>query len=145
MGGKQRRGWDPGKILLAGSAPPGLRRGWPVPNTGEDTGESGRSGCRGLLAPPCERSAGCRAQASVSGFKDVVKDRQPMHILDVPRTAEMQAVLAGEKGRGVPRGVGHHCGISVLICISSACPQLWERLLESGSGHENVTAYFSDL
>lgn len=35
VGGKQRGAWDPGKSLLAGSAPPGLRRSGPVPDTGE--------------------------------------------------------------------------------------------------------------
>lgn len=54
MGGKQRGDWGPGKVLLA---PPGLRRGGPVPDTAGDAGESESSGHRGLPAPPCERSA----------------------------------------------------------------------------------------
>lgn len=39
--------------------------------------------------------------------------------------------------------MGLDCGISVFGWISSVCPQPQGLLLESGSGHENVMAYFS--
>lgn len=74
MGGKQRRDWDPGKILLAGSAPPGLWRGEPVPDTGDDPGESGAQGAEVFLPRSVRGQQYTEDQARVAGFKDVVKD-----------------------------------------------------------------------
>lgn len=72
-----------------------------------------------------------------------------MHIWDVSRpTEETGAALVGNGRGGAGRGgVPHEFGLRLLcpIWIATACPQPQGLLLESGSSHENIAAYFSGL
>lgn len=63
-----------------------------------------------------------------------------MGILGIPRNSRGDSACPGWEGKESFRRLDT---ISGLSCISSVCPQCQELLLKSGSGHENLMAYFS--